>query len=216
MQLALLAEVEGIGPETADPLGVGLVEVEGVADAAVFGLQALQQAVGQVVEGDVGLHEQQAHVDKREHLAVALGQGVEAQGEEFGAAGLADHGLAEALFGIQVIGEGRQHLGPLAGQQAGTAAAQGQEDHCNADGHAVHDASPLNGSLILEGSAGGNSRVNQTSGRVDGWPVSLVRPGAKFRRPASPGCRFLRTTPSPGPDHKCRPAPLATRRPGAR
>src|SRR5690606_15744063 len=54
LHLAALAEVEQVGPEAADPLGVGLGELEGVADAAVLGLQALDQAVRQVGDGDVG------------------------------------------------------------------------------------------------------------------------------------------------------------------
>ncbi|MNY34329.1 hypothetical protein D3C86_1686620 [compost metagenome] len=101
----LLAEVEHVGPETADPLGVGLGELEGIADAAILGLQASHQAVRQVVDGDIRLHEHQPHVDEREHFAVALGQRVKAQGEQLGTTGHAIHGLGIAHFRIQVIDE---------------------------------------------------------------------------------------------------------------
>ncbi|MCY1181687.1 hypothetical protein D9M73_222030 [compost metagenome] len=84
MQLAVLAEVEDVRPEAAHPLGVGLGELEGVADAAILGFQALNQAFGQVVDRHVGLDEHQAHVDEREHLAIPLDQRIEAQGEQLG------------------------------------------------------------------------------------------------------------------------------------
>src|SRR3990167_3166294 len=68
----LFAEVEHVGPETADPLGIALGEFEGIADAAILGLQASHQAVRQVVDGDVRLHKHQPYVDERAHFRIQV------------------------------------------------------------------------------------------------------------------------------------------------
>ena len=101
-----LREVEHVRPEAADPLGVGLAEIEGVADAAVLRFQALHQAARQVIDGDVRLDEHEPHVDERQHAAVALGQWIETQPEQLRTGRAAGLRLRIAQFGIEVVDEG--------------------------------------------------------------------------------------------------------------
>lgn len=125
LQLPFLAEVEHVRPEAADPLGVGLAEIEGVADAAVLRFQALHQAARQVIDGDVRLDEHEPHVDERQHAAVALGQWIETQPEQLRTGRAAGLRLGIAQFGIEVVDEGGLDFRSFAGQQA---AAGGNED----------------------------------------------------------------------------------------